>query len=128
MGEELIKIKDDGGELVKRKIEKEIHDEKEKEEKEKTKENKDKTEQAGKESKEDEKEKDSESKKDVEMTEEERLAADLDIMEGTECKFNVNNYKMVFVLKSESYLYRRNSVKKARLVRIIHLLPTFAFI
>lgn len=37
------------------------------------------------------------------------------VNENTECKFNINNFKMVFV-QSESYLYRRNSIKKARLV------------
>lgn len=42
--------------------------------------------------------------KDVEMTDE------------TQCRFNVNNYKMVFVVESESYIYRRMSIKKARLV------------
>jgi paired amphipathic helix protein Sin3a len=40
---------------------------------------------------------------------------DLEISENTQCRFNVNNYKMVFVVDSECYMYRRMSIKKARL-------------
>lgn len=40
----------------------------------------------------------------------------MEVAEGSECKFNVNNFKMVFVLQSESFMYRRNSISKARLV------------
>ena len=40
----------------------------------------------------------------------------LEVSDNTQCKFNVNNYKMVFVVDSEHYMYRRNSIKKARLV------------
>lgn len=45
----------------------------------------------------------------------ENAVQECQVNENTECKFNINNFKMVFV-QSESYLYRRNSIKKARLV------------
>ncbi|KAI1292628.1 Paired amphipathic helix protein Sin3a [Halotydeus destructor] len=38
----------------------------------------------------------------------------LEISDGTQCRFNVNNYKMVFVVDSECFMYRRNSLPKAR--------------
>ncbi|ESO95141.1 hypothetical protein LOTGIDRAFT_232221 [Lottia gigantea] len=39
---------------------------------------------------------------------------DMDIMDSTGCKFNVNSFKMVYVVNSESYLYKRMALKKAR--------------
>ena len=42
------------------------------------------------------------------------LSDDMDIMDNTECKFNVNSFKMVYVVNSESYLYKRTALKKAK--------------
>ncbi|XP_023243913.1 paired amphipathic helix protein Sin3a-like [Centruroides sculpturatus] len=39
---------------------------------------------------------------------------DMDILDNAECRFNVNSYKMLFVVRSESYLYKRRSLEKAR--------------
>lgn len=43
-----------------------------------------------------------------------RLHNDIDIIDNTECKFNVNSFKMVYVVNSESYLYKKLSLKHAR--------------
>jgi len=40
-------------------------------------------------------------------------------LENNECRFNVNNYKMLFVIEGESYVYRRNSISRARSVSFI---------
>ena len=39
---------------------------------------------------------------------------DMDIMDNTECKFNVNSFKMVYVVNSESYLYKRLALQRAK--------------
>lgn len=39
---------------------------------------------------------------------------DIDIIDNTECKFNVNSFKLVYVVNSESYLYKRMALKRAR--------------
>lgn len=39
---------------------------------------------------------------------------DLDVMEGSECRFNLNNFKMVFVVNSESFLYKKDALQRAR--------------
>ena len=46
-----------------------------------------------------------------------KLGEDMDIMDNTECKFNVNSFKMVYVVNSESYLYKRMALKRAQQVR-----------
>ncbi|XP_053206939.1 paired amphipathic helix protein Sin3a-like isoform X2 [Panonychus citri] len=38
----------------------------------------------------------------------------LQAVDDTQCKFNVNSFKMVFVVQSESYLYKRNALTRAR--------------
>uniref|UniRef100_A0A1B6LK83 Paired amphipathic helix protein Sin3a n=1 Tax=Graphocephala atropunctata TaxID=36148 RepID=A0A1B6LK83_9HEMI len=38
----------------------------------------------------------------------------IDSCDDTECKFNLNSYKMVFVLDRESYLYKRRALLRAR--------------
>ncbi|KAK2144293.1 hypothetical protein NP493_4262g00000 [Ridgeia piscesae] len=38
----------------------------------------------------------------------------LNILENTECKFNVNSFKLVYVVNSESYLYKRMALKRAK--------------
>ena len=40
----------------------------------------------------------------------------MDIMDNTECKFNVNSFKMVYVVNSESYLYKRTALQRAKAV------------
>lgn len=37
-----------------------------------------------------------------------------EITENTQCKFNLNSFKMVFVMNSESYLYKRMALKRAK--------------
>ena len=39
---------------------------------------------------------------------------DIDIIDNTECKFNVNSFKLVYVVNSESYLYKRMALQRAR--------------
>ena len=41
---------------------------------------------------------------------------DMDILDNTECKFNVNSFKIVYVVNSEYYLYKRTALTKARQV------------
>ena len=48
-----------------------------------------------------------------------KLGDDMDIMDNTECKFNVNSFKMVYVVNSESYLYKRTALKRAREVCVL---------
>lgn len=43
----------------------------------------------------------------------------VDIVNNMECKFNLNSYRMVYVVDSEDYMYRRSSLKKAREVSFI---------
>jgi len=43
--------------------------------------------------------------------------SELSVLDGVECKFNINSYRMIFVVNTESFLYRRNSLTTARLVR-----------
>ena len=47
---------------------------------------------------------------------EKRLLSELDMMDDTECKFNVNSFKMVYVVNSESYLYKRMALRRAQQV------------
>ena len=46
-----------------------------------------------------------------------RSAGDLDILDSSGCKFNVNSFKMVYVVNCESYLYKRTALKRAKEVR-----------
>lgn len=39
---------------------------------------------------------------------------DIDIIDNTECKFNVNSFKLVYVVNSESYLYKRMALQRAK--------------
>ena len=43
-----------------------------------------------------------------------KLGSDVDIIDNTECKFNVNSFKLVYVVNSESFLYKRKALIKAR--------------
>jgi len=42
--------------------------------------------------------------------------ADVSVLDGVECKFNVNSYRMVFVVNTESFLYRRHALATAHRV------------
>ena len=44
------------------------------------------------------------------------------LLDDVECKFNVNSYHMIFVVNTESFLYRRHSLSTARQVRSGRLL------
>ena len=50
----------------------------------------------------------------------ERVASgqDIEMKDESQCRFNVNNYKMVFVVDSECYMYKRLAIQRARLVSI----------
>lgn len=43
-----------------------------------------------------------------------KTSDNVDIIDNTECKFNVNSFKLVYVVNSESYLYKRMALKRAR--------------
>lgn len=57
---------------------------------------------------------------------------DLDIMDNTQCKFNLNSFKMVFVVNSESYLYKHMALKRASSVssffRSLRNIPSASFL
>ena len=42
------------------------------------------------------------------------LGEDIDIMDNTECKFKVNSFRMFYVVNSESYLYKRMALQRAK--------------
>ncbi|KAL4216441.1 Paired amphipathic helix protein Sin3a [Mactra antiquata] len=50
----------------------------------------------------------------VKLSDELKRAEDVDILDNTECKFNVNSFKLVYVVNSESYLYKRMALHRAR--------------
>ncbi|XP_074602037.1 SIN3 transcription regulator family member A [Brevipalpus obovatus] len=52
--------------------------------------------------------------KEKEEIEKEKEEKSLQISDDTQCKFNVNSYKMVFVVQSESYMCKTNALAKAR--------------
>lgn len=43
----------------------------------------------------------------------------VDMVNNMECKFNLNSYKMVYVVNSEDYMYRRTSITKAKQVSLV---------
>lgn len=48
--------------------------------------------------------------------------SDVEMKDESQCRFNVNNYKMVFVVDSECYMYKRLAIRRARLVSIITII------
>ena len=42
---------------------------------------------------------------------------DLEMADNTHCKFDFKSYKMIFVVNSESVLYRQNALRNAKQVR-----------
>ncbi len=66
--------------------------------------------------------KDSESKDlDEDSQQKKAVTDDMDIIDNTECKFNVNSFKMVYVVNSESYLYKRMALKRAKEVGLYNV-------
>jgi len=49
------------------------------------------------------------------------LPDDLDIREGEQCKLNLGSYKMVKVVKSEDYLYRKEAFTRAAKVHYYYI-------
>ena len=41
---------------------------------------------------------------------------DVVVQDNEQCRFNVNSYKMLYIVEGESYIYRKNSLKKAKAV------------
>ena len=48
-----------------------------------------------------------------------------DACDETQCRFNLNSYRMVFVVNKENYLYKRDCLRKARKVVVYALFCTF---
>ena len=42
-----------------------------------------------------------------------------DSLDKLECRFKLNSYKMVYVIKSEDYMYRRTALLRAHQVRTV---------
>jgi len=53
-------------------------------------------------------------KKEEKLSEVKKDSDDMDIMDNTECKFNVNSFKIFYVVNSESYLYKRLALRRAK--------------
>lgn len=47
---------------------------------------------------------------------------DVVVQDKEQCRFNVNSYKMLYIVEGESYIYRKNSLKRAKAVSP-HLSP-----
>lgn len=41
---------------------------------------------------------------------------DVVVQDNEQCRFNVNSYKMLYIVEGESYIYRKNSLKRAKTV------------
>lgn len=50
-----------------------------------------------------------------------KALADTEVTENSECKFDMSKFKMVFVVQSESIMYRKNCIKKARMVCLLSI-------
>ncbi|KAK4299818.1 hypothetical protein Pmani_027930 [Petrolisthes manimaculis] len=42
------------------------------------------------------------------------VCPDIDIVDNTQCKFNLASFKMVFVVNSDSYMYKKQALKRAK--------------
>ncbi|XP_066964791.1 paired amphipathic helix protein Sin3a isoform X2 [Macrobrachium rosenbergii] len=42
------------------------------------------------------------------------VCPDMEILDNTQCKFNLSSYKMVFVVNSDSYMYKKQALKRAK--------------
>ncbi|XP_052786837.1 paired amphipathic helix protein Sin3a-like isoform X2 [Mya arenaria] len=67
-----------------------------------------------KQDKDDADEEDEDNNNEDEDEKEEKPSGNVDIIDNTECKFNVNSFKLVYVINSESYLYKRMALNRAR--------------
>ena len=45
-----------------------------------------------------------------------KALSNTEVIENTECKFDMTKFKLVFVVQSESVMYRKNSIKRAKMV------------
>jgi paired amphipathic helix protein Sin3a len=45
-----------------------------------------------------------------------KALVDTEVIENSECKFDMNKFKVVFVVQSESVMYRKTSLKRAKMV------------
>ncbi|KAK7075084.1 Paired amphipathic helix protein Sin3a [Halocaridina rubra] len=50
------------------------------------------------------------------------VCPEMDIVDNTQCKFNLSSFKMVFVVNSDSYMYKKQALKRAKQVRRIVML------
>lgn len=48
-----------------------------------------------------------------------RTLENLESLDKLQCKFKLNSYKMVYVIKSEDYMYRRTALLRAQQVCVI---------
>ena len=46
----------------------------------------------------------------------------IEVDDNTQCKFSLNNFKMVFVVNSDSYMYKKQALKRAKQVSTVLLL------
>lgn len=46
----------------------------------------------------------------------EKALSNTEVSEKSECKFDMTKFKLVFVVQSESVMYRKNSIKRAKMV------------
>ncbi|XP_063866236.1 paired amphipathic helix protein Sin3a-like isoform X2 [Scylla paramamosain] len=42
------------------------------------------------------------------------VCPDMDAVDNTQCKFNLSSFKMVFVVNSDSYMYKKQALKRAK--------------
>lgn len=54
------------------------------------------------------------------------VCPDMDIVDNTQCKFNLSSFKMVFVVNSDSYMYKKQALKRAKQVSSFYLIAIFS--
>lgn len=56
------------------------------------------------------------------------VCPDMDIVDNTQCKFNLSSFKMVFVVNSDSYMYKKQALKRAKQVSSFYMISIFSFV
>lgn len=56
------------------------------------------------------------------------VCPDMDIVDNTQCKFNLSSFKMVFVVNSDSYMYKKQALKRAKQVSSFYIISIFSFV
>ena len=51
----------------------------------------------------------------------------IEVDDNTQCKFSLNNFKMVFVVNSDSYMYKKQALKRAKQVSTVMLCFSSSF-